>query len=395
MTVIKNYISSVELLKYPYCGTSEDTEDYLSNKICSLTIKTRKNIIKKTKYFIFYGDCILRLTTGVVPSQAIGLPILPTTRPVMESRYSNINLSKKALIAQISRELPTEMDFTEKEIDQFYNFSIEYINNELSQDELISKINNLRGGSLIDRAKYLVWLGLLIKKIDEILAFQPNANQIIPPHLEWLYGNHKPGNHFGYGKEYGPRSLAVTGLTKNAGSEKKDPSSGSYNYIDLKQELKAKIKQKQITIEVAGQTYNIKNTRTAPFAYVQELEDILADQIYDSIRECNTDISDIAENVGFKVENIKKLKDYVFYDKHRFEPYAPDELEEYKRLDPDFQQALAWKRLEAGIHNERDIVWLKHEYRERCYELKHDAAYKESHEQAQKRYDGCPWTKDD
>ena len=146
-----------------------------------MTIKTRKKLIKKTKWFIFYGDCILRLTTGVVPSQAIGLPILPTTRPVMESRYSNINLSKKAIIAQISRELPTEMDFTEKEIDQCYNFSIEYINNELSQNELISKINNLRGGSFIDTAKFLVIMGLIISlKMNEGLAFQPNSNQIIP-----------------------------------------------------------------------------------------------------------------------------------------------------------------------------------------------------------------------
>jgi hypothetical protein len=33
--------------KYPYCGTLDDTEDYLSNKICCYTIKTRKKFIKK------------------------------------------------------------------------------------------------------------------------------------------------------------------------------------------------------------------------------------------------------------------------------------------------------------------------------------------------------------
>lgn len=65
---------------------------------------------------------------------------------------------------------------------------------------------------------------------------------------------------------------------------------------------------------------------------MEELEEILADQIYDSIRECNTDISDIAENVGFKAENIKKLK---FYNEHTFEPYS-DEPEEYRRFHANF-----------------------------------------------------------
>ena len=43
-----------------------------------------------------------------------------------------------------------------------------------------------------------------------------------------------------------------------------------------------------------------------------ELGDKLADQMYDSIRECDTDICDIAENLGFKADNIKNVKDHVF-----------------------------------------------------------------------------------
>jgi hypothetical protein len=52
--------------------------------------------------------------------------------------------------------------------------------------------------------------------------------------------NQQPSNHFRYGKYAGQRSLTVTGLTQNAGSEKKEPSSGSYNYIDVMKELKKK-----------------------------------------------------------------------------------------------------------------------------------------------------------
>ena len=109
-----------------------------------------------------------------------------------------------------------------------YNLSIECRNNSLSQEELINKIRNLRGGSFIDIVAALGVIGaIIIFTMNGGLAFQPNPNAIIPPHLQWLYGNQQPGNHFGYGKEAGPRSLTVTGLTQNAGSEKKDLSSGS------------------------------------------------------------------------------------------------------------------------------------------------------------------------
>ena len=58
--------------------------------------------------------------------------------------------------------------------------------------------------------------------------------------------------------------------------------------------------KKIVEIEVGNQIYIIKN----PYhenAY--ELSDNLTDQIYDSIRECDTDICDIAENLGFKADN--------------------------------------------------------------------------------------------
>jgi hypothetical protein len=33
------YIVSIEVQKYPYCGRTDETEDYLSEKICCYTIK--------------------------------------------------------------------------------------------------------------------------------------------------------------------------------------------------------------------------------------------------------------------------------------------------------------------------------------------------------------------
>lgn len=67
----------IEVQKCPYGGRINETDDYLSEKICCYTIKIRKKIIKKAKWLIIYGDFVLRLTNGVVPAQAIGLPIPP------------------------------------------------------------------------------------------------------------------------------------------------------------------------------------------------------------------------------------------------------------------------------------------------------------------------------
>ena len=84
----------------------------------------------------------------------------------------------------------------------------------------------MRGGSVVDVVAALGLIGAMIIN-DWSLVFQPNPNAIIPPHLPWLYGNQKPGNHFGYSKGAGPKSLTVTRMTQNAGSDKKQPSSGS------------------------------------------------------------------------------------------------------------------------------------------------------------------------
>lgn len=66
------HIVSLEVQKYPYYGRIDETQDYLSEKICYYTIKIRKKIIEKAKWLIIYGDFVLRFTNDIVPSQAIG-----------------------------------------------------------------------------------------------------------------------------------------------------------------------------------------------------------------------------------------------------------------------------------------------------------------------------------
>ena len=391
MAKSKKYVISREVYKYPYCAKLDDTEDYLSDKVCRGTIKIRKKIVRKTKRVFVYVQLILSLGNGLAPTQAIGLPILTNTPAIMKFSHSSVGLSKKAIIAQVIKEMPAEIDFTEREIDQLFNLGIEWRNNSLSQEELITKIRNLRAGSFIDIVAALGIIGgiIILLTNDWGLAFQPNPHVIVPPHLQWLYGNQQPGNHFGYGKEAGPRSVTVTGMIQNAGSDKKDPSSGSWDYVDVMRELDKQSNKKIITIQVADQIYTIKNPYRED-AY--ELGYKLADQIYHSIRESDTDICDIAENLGFKADNIKNVKDHVFYQKHELDQYVSlGEASEYKRFDPYIQQALAWKRLETGTHTQDDITWIKHECAERHHELKYGSGYSEAHNRAQTRFDGAPW----
>ena len=385
----QKYKVSVEVFKYPYYGKSVESEKFLSEKICCITTKICKKIIKGIKWSLFCLEVSVSVANGVTPSQAIGLPIIPTTHnPVLiRSIHSNADLSKQAIIAQVIQQMPAEIDFNQKEMNELYHLSVECKNNSLSQEELITKITNLRGGSFVDVAAGLAIIAAIIILANNANGFQPNPQVNVPPHLQWLYGNNYQPGQFGYGKGAGPRSITVTGMTQNAGSDKKDPSSGSYNYIDVMKKLDKQSSNNSIEIQVGDQIYMFEN----PYRKnADELQFKLAEEIYDSIRECDTDICDIAENLGFKADNIKNVKDHVFYNEHDLDRYGPDEIE-HKRFDATLEQALAWKRLETGTHTQDDVTWIKHECAERHHELKYDSGYSEAHERAQSRYDGYPW----
>lgn len=175
-------------------------------------------------------------------------------------------------------------------------------------------------------------------------------------------------------------------MTQNAGSEKKQPSSGSLEYKEVMRELDRQSNKKRIDIQVANQIYSLRNSY-GDGSY--ELGEKLADQIYESIRKSDTDICDIAKNLGFKADNIKNVKDHVFYNQHDLDRHGG--AIERKQFDSNIQQALSWKPLEIGTHTEDDVTWIKHECAERHHELKYASAYNEAHNRAQTRFDGAPW----
>ena len=129
----QKYKVSVEVFKYPYYGKSVESEKFLSEKICCITTKICKKIIKGIKWSLFCLEVSVSVANGVTPSQAIGLPIIPTTHnPVLiRSIHSNADLSKQAIIAQVIQQMPPEIDFTQEEMNELYHLSVEYKNNSL------------------------------------------------------------------------------------------------------------------------------------------------------------------------------------------------------------------------------------------------------------------------
>ena len=95
--------------------------------------------------------------------------------------------------------------------------------------------------------------------------------------------------------------------------------SGTKSYSEIKHELEIKQHQKTVEIDVAAKTYTIEN---ADRMGVDQLENKLVEQMYNSIRDNHKDISDIAGNLGFKADNIKNVKDHVFYNEHVLDRYG-------------------------------------------------------------------------
>lgn len=117
-----------------------------------------------------------------------------------------------------------------------------------------------------------------------------------------------------------------------------------------------------------------------------------ADKAYDAIRASTTDIDAIARNTGFKPENIKKIKDHLFLDRHTLDRYVDQGIPATRaRFDSDVKIAESWKRLENGTHTADDIQLLRHETAERWVELNRNCGYCEAHETASQRYPAPDW----
>lgn len=109
---------------------------------------------------------------------------------------------------------------------------------------------------------------------------------------------------------------------------------------------------------------------------------ILAAKQYEKYAKID-DSKQIAQNTGFSVEDIQKIRSHVFYEKHDLD-------DGFKRFEPDYDMAVAWKRLQEGNFLPRDITLLNHELLESKIEKEYNISAREAHEITQKTYN---WVK--
>lgn len=332
------YKWSVESAKFPYCGKN----------ICITKIKTRakgkikQRFAKQIKRVSMSIQLAWSVFNGLAPlapaaSRAIGLPYLPSNPVLMQSVSSDALFLKEDIIAKVRKQLPAEFVFSKSEMGAMYDLAFDFHANSLTQHELKARISSLRGGDLDYKdVLVIIFIILIARYTVGSFGFQinPQMGRIVPPHLQWLYGNNNQGQQ-GYGKGFGPRSVTIVNkATQNAGSDRKNsPGSWDYNYAKIMKELDRQSSEANVYIQVGNESYVLKN-RYRESSY--ELGDKLANKMYDSIRECDTDICDIAQNLGFKADNIKKVKDHVFFNEHNLDRY-PNEPVERKRFDPELQ----------------------------------------------------------
>ena len=111
----------------------------------------------------------------------------------------------------------------------------------------------------------------------------------------------------------------------------------------------------------------------------QERRDKQAEKAYQEIAKADN-IQKIADVSGMSIEEVQQIKNHVFFDEHIL-------YDGKSRFFPDYNMAVAFKRLENGTPEERDILLLKHELFESQCEKKYNLTASEAHAMATEKYD--------
>lgn len=105
---------------------------------------------------------------------------------------------------------------------------------------------------------------------------------------------------------------------------------------------------------------------------------LLAAKYYEKYAKVD-DAEVISKNTGFSVQDIRIVRSHVFYEKHNLDTG-------YERFAPDYDMAVAWKRLQNGDYYSRDITLLNHELLESQIEKEYNLTAREAHDRADKIY---------
>lgn len=104
-----------------------------------------------------------------------------------------------------------------------------------------------------------------------------------------------------------------------------------------------------------------------------------ANKYYGLVRSMKTDVPKIAEATGFSEDEIQKVKDFIFNDKHDLGGT------EKERFEPDYMMSESWKRLIAGAPEPHDITLIFHEITE-CELIEQGYTQAEAHIIASKKH---------
>ena len=115
------------------------------------------------------------------------------------------------------------------------------------------------------------------------------------------------------------------------------------------------------------------------FAELDEARTEKATEMYEAFKKTD-DISMIAECSGMTEDEIRQIKNHIFYDDHIL-------YEGKGKFIPDLDMAVAWKRLQEGNPEERDLLLLKHELLESQVETAYNLTASEAHARATEKYD--------
>lgn len=112
----------------------------------------------------------------------------------------------------------------------------------------------------------------------------------------------------------------------------------------------------------------------------EDPKDVSAAKAYRKISRDNSDVKKIVRHTDFTEKEVQQIKRHIFYNKHR-------KYDGYGMLSPDYDMAVAWKRLCDGKPAERDILLLHHELLESTLEKEYNLTIAEAHKRAKKQFD--------
>ncbi len=110
----------------------------------------------------------------------------------------------------------------------------------------------------------------------------------------------------------------------------------------------------------------------------EEKRETQAAEYYEKIKQSD-DVHKIAESSGFTEEEIRTIKEHVFFNTHIL-------YDGIGYFAPDYNMAVAWKRLASGVPQPRDILLLRHELLESSVEKMYNLTASEAHTIAKKEF---------